>query len=66
MLKFKNAHYISKFGKPYTDYITLCNLDEAKKLDIGTHYRCDKAAVEFSTCIAEAEKERRSFERTKN
>ncbi|WAR15609.1 ZN862-like protein [Mya arenaria] len=57
-LKFRNAHFLCKFGKPYTDYEELCKLDEAKSLDVGSQYGNDKAALEFTKFIAEAERER--------
>lgn len=30
-LLFRNAHCIAKSGRPYTDYVTLCSLDQAKR-----------------------------------
>jgi hypothetical protein len=57
MLKFKTVHYLGKKGRPFTDYETICELDEAKGLNIGTQYRNDKAAATFSHYIAEAERE---------
>ena len=29
-LKFRNVHLICKTGHPFTDYMSLCSLDEAK------------------------------------
>jgi len=36
----------------------ICELDEAKGLDVGTQYRTDKKAAEFAASIAEAERVR--------
>lgn len=58
VLKFINAHALCKKGRPYTDYIMQCDLDEAKGLDVGSQYRSDKSAAEFSSSIAEAERVR--------
>ncbi|KAJ8038365.1 hypothetical protein HOLleu_15763 [Holothuria leucospilota] len=57
-LQFRNVHGLCKKGRPYTDYTLLCDLDEAKGMDIGKQYRTDKKAAEFATSIAEAERER--------
>ena len=56
VLKFRNAHAICMKGRPYTDYLMLCDLDQAKGSDIGTQYRTDKAAPEFASFIAESER----------
>jgi hypothetical protein len=37
-LKFRNAHYIPKYNKPFREYGQLCKLDQAKGLDVGTVY----------------------------
>ena len=59
-LKFRNSHMISMKGRAFTDYLYLCDLDEAKGLDIGTcsTYRTDKAAKNFTYYIAETERNR--------
>ena len=57
-LKFRNVHFLCKYGKPFTDYIQMCCLDEAKSLDVGNQYRNDKSAIEFAKFIAEAERDR--------
>jgi hypothetical protein len=36
--KFRNVHYLSRKGRPFTVYPLLCELDKAKGLDIGTQY----------------------------
>jgi hypothetical protein len=57
-LKFRNAHAICVKGRPYTDYVLYCQLDEAKGQDIGTQYRSDKSAADFVANIAETERVR--------
>ena len=52
-LLFRNSHYIAKLGKPYTDYVSLCELDRAKGLDIGQTYITDKYCSKFVTAIAD-------------
>jgi hypothetical protein len=37
-IKFRNAHYVAKHNKPFTEYTQLCKLDIAKGLDVGTYY----------------------------
>ena len=49
---FRNAHYIAKSNRPYSDYVTLCNLDKAKGLDIGDTYITDKSCQKFVNAIA--------------
>ncbi|XP_071486689.1 zinc finger protein 862-like [Diadema antillarum] len=53
---FRNAHAISKQCRPFTDFVWLCKLDEAKGIDIGTAYRTDKYAQVFTHYIAKAER----------
>ena len=36
----------------------MCDVDEAKGLDIGKQYRTDKMAAEFASCIPKAEKQK--------
>ena len=38
-----------------SDFESLCDLDEAKGLDVGNNYRNDKHASEFVRCIAQAQ-----------
>ena len=56
-LKFRDVHFLCKLGKPFTDYLKLCQLDEAKALVIGSQYRSEKSAIAFPKYIAEAESE---------
>ena len=49
---FRNAHFIAKSGRPYTDYVGLCKLDKAKGLDIGDTYITDKYCQIFVSAIA--------------
>ncbi|XP_063437754.1 zinc finger protein 862-like [Mytilus trossulus] len=53
-LLFRNAHYIGKNNRPYTDYISLCALDKAKDLDIGDTYMTDKSCQMFIHAISSA------------
>ena len=53
---FRNAHALAKKGRPYADYEWMCNLDEAKGVDIGKTYRNRKVAAVFVECIAEVER----------
>jgi hypothetical protein len=46
-LKFRNAHAIIKNRRPFRDYIWLCDLDEAKGLDVGDTYRNPQKAQEM-------------------
>ena len=50
---FRNAHALAKTGRPFTDFKWLCDLDEAKGLNIiGNTNRNDKRAREFVAAIA--------------
>ena len=44
-LKFRNAHYIAKYNKPFREYGQLCKLDQAKGLDVGTVYRGQNGSI---------------------
>lgn len=44
-IKFRNAHYVAKHNKPFTEYTQLCKLDIAKGLDVGTSYVNRKGAA---------------------
>ena len=35
---FRTAHAIAKKGRPFTDYVWMCDLDEMKGIDIGKTY----------------------------
>ncbi|KAJ8043864.1 hypothetical protein HOLleu_11154 [Holothuria leucospilota] len=49
---FKTCHAIIKHGRPYTDFVWQCDLDESKGVDIGHTYRSDKEAAIFGSYIA--------------
>lgn len=51
----RNAHYIAKLGRPYTDFVALHQLDQAKEIVPATSmsYTNDKAAPVFIKAIAE-------------
>ena len=34
---FRTTHAIAKKGRPFTDYVWMCDLDEMKGIDIGKH-----------------------------
>ena len=36
---FRTTHAIAKKGRPFTDYVWMCDLDEMKGIDIGKTYR---------------------------
>ena len=38
-LKMRNVHAVTKMGRRFTEYLHLCDLDEAKGLSPGTAYR---------------------------
>ncbi|PJE77992.1 hypothetical protein CI610_03078 [invertebrate metagenome] len=50
---FRNAHYIAKSGRPFTDYVALCKLDVAKGSDIEKTYVTDNYYQKFVAAIAE-------------
>lgn len=50
---FRNAHYVAKLGRPYSDYVPLCKLDAAKSYDVGKTYLTNKACQQFVSAIAE-------------
>ena len=53
----RNCHAIGKKGRPYTDYVWICQLYQLKGVDIGTAYLNDKAAAVFMHHIAEVARE---------
>ena len=57
MMQFRTAHAIAKKGRPFSDFVWQCNLDEAKGLDVGNLYRNRKQAHTFIHHIAEAQRE---------
>ena len=55
---FRTAHAIAKKGRPFTDFVWMCELDERKGLKIGETY-CNRAqARQFVSYIAEAERQK--------
>ena len=52
MMQFRTAHAIAKKGRPFSDFVWQCNLDEAKGLDVGNLYRNEKQAQTFIHHIA--------------
>ena len=50
---FHTEHAINIKGRPHSDYTWLCELDVAKGLDIGEHYRDNFACHELSSAIAD-------------
>lgn len=55
---FRNLHAVVKNNRPLSDYVWLCRLDKAKGIDLGETYLNDKAAIVFTTAIAESEKKK--------
>ena len=55
---FRNTHAVVKNDRPLSDYDWLCLLDQAKCINIGTTYLNRKAALMFTTSIAESERKR--------
>ncbi|XP_069134264.1 zinc finger protein 862-like [Argopecten irradians] len=53
---FRNAHAIGKNGRPFTDYTKMCQLDQAKGLDIGNTYLNDKSCQAFIAAIADTQR----------
>ncbi|KAH3748293.1 hypothetical protein DPMN_182731 [Dreissena polymorpha] len=53
---FKNAHYLAKAGRPYSDFKSLCLLDKSKGIDIGATYSTDKYCQKFIKAIADTER----------
>ena len=56
--KFRNAHWVLKYLKPYRDYERLNLLDEAKNLDVGMTYRNKKSCRKFGMYISQVEEEK--------
>ena len=44
-LKFRNAHCIAKYNKPFREYGQLCKLDQAKGFDVGTVYHGQNGSI---------------------
>ena len=51
---FRTAHALAKKGRPFTDLVWQCDLDEVKGVDVGTNYRNDHQAKTFTEFIAAA------------
>ena len=49
---FRNAHYVAQSNRPYSDYVSLCQLDKAKGTDIGDTYITEKSCQKFVNAIA--------------
>jgi hypothetical protein len=50
----RNAHYVAKLGRPYTDYVEMGKLDKMKGIDIGNTYLTDKYCETFVKSIADS------------
>lgn len=55
IIMFKTVHAISLAGRPFSDYVWMSKLDQAKGLDIGNTYLNSNSAKEFCKFIAIAE-----------
>ena len=53
VILFRNVHAMAKHGRPFTDFVWMAQLDEAKGLDVGSTYRTDKSAQVFTNFVAE-------------
>ena len=53
---FRTAHAIAKKGRPFTDFVWMCELDEMKGLKIGETYRNHTQARNFVGYIAAVER----------
>ena len=56
MIEFRTVYGFNRKGRPFTDYITVCNMDEAKGLNLGSHYGSDKLTAKFAPYISEVER----------
>ena len=52
---FHTAYAIAKKGRPFTDFVWMCELDEMKGLEIGETYRNHTQARNFISYIAAVE-----------
>ncbi|XP_061891629.1 zinc finger protein 862-like [Entelurus aequoreus] len=59
-LLFRNAHAIAKKGRPITDYVWQCSLDEKKGLSVGKTYRNRETGKLFVKYIAKAARDKLS------
>ena len=57
MNKFKTVRYFGEKNTiPFMHYVTRCELDKSKALNVGSQYLEDKAAARFNFFSAEAER----------
>ena len=54
---FRTVHALARKGRPYTDFVWQCDLDEVKGVDVGSVYRNDHQAKTFTEFIAAAARE---------
>jgi hypothetical protein len=54
-LLFRTVHALSRAGRPYSDFVWMSQLDQAKGLDTGSTYLNCNSAKEFATYIAKSE-----------
>ena len=55
---FRTVHAMALKGRPFTDFLWICELDKSKGLDIGSDYVNDKQAALFTHYVAKAEMEK--------
>ncbi|XP_014675266.1 PREDICTED: zinc finger protein 862-like [Priapulus caudatus] len=55
LLLFRTVHALSRAGRPYSDFVWMAQLDQAKGLDTGSTYLNSNSAKEFAKYIAKAE-----------
>ncbi|KAK2492976.1 hypothetical protein MC885_017740, partial [Smutsia gigantea] len=53
---FRSCHAIAKTGRPLSDFIWMCKLDDMKGIDIGPVFRTNRSARIFTYFIAEVER----------
>ena len=54
---FRTCHAMAKNGRPFTDFVWLCQLGKVKAVDIGSSYCNDKQAAVFTHFIAEVSRD---------
>ena len=52
MILFNTAYGLAKKNRPFTDFPTVCSIQEKNGLVLGENYITDKAARQFTSCIA--------------
>ena len=55
-IQFHTAHALAKKARPFADFVWMCDLDQAKSVDIGNTYRSDKQLHTLCHYIAEVER----------